>query len=790
MKLVEAFGGKLSFRQAPDWYYKSSAGQYNYEAFVIENRIIYLKEKGQHTSKDIRMVHTFLHHIITSLPSGPLYLVNDITQLDAGETAFKSKFHKFHTAFNTFFDHIYLVFPELKSHMSATWLPTNVSTKDSVQEAFLQCVRQHSLVLNLKETASNHELEKASHQDLIRQIKYLQEENQQLKSTLSSIDDDVYVFNKDHQLISSHVNPKKSVLVDNPQDHVGETYHKVFDVSVVEQLDIVLKNVIQTQMTQQFEYCIPDPYYALYFKVSINYRKDNADNYAGFTMVVREITEEKIADRKITASERKYRSVVESVREIIFQTNTQGQLAFINPAWKEISAFDIYESLDKPIPDFVHPADKARVQKLIQEIIDSKRDEVKQEIRFTDKFGKVFWVDMFFKAYLDENGSIAGISGTLNDITKRKKAEEILKQSNQLMESINKNIKEALVRVNYREGFAYFNHAFMNMFGYQCSQEVENLSLNALFANQEDLQHYLRVLLKEHNFTNQTILFRRKDGSTFWGLSSFILIRDENGQQFYDGAIRDITDHKEAEKKLQEKNQELSKTNQELDRFVYSASHDLRAPLASTLGLINISRLTEDTQERTCYLELMEQSLNRMDKLIQDLTDYSRNARLAIETEEINFDHMIKDIFQRLKYLKNIDTVAVNTRIVLESDFHSDKIRLYIILINLLSNAIKYHKYDQPKPYIKINITANAHQAVMTVEDNGIGIDKNHVDKIFTMFFQVSRDAVGSGLGLYIAKETVNKLEGSIKVDSVINEGSSFTVTIPNAKSYRYETED
>ncbi len=750
LKIVASLGEPIDFRQDPDWCYKSSTGQYHYEAFIIENTIIYLKETGRHTPRDTKMLHTFLQKIIASLPSGPLYLIDDIARLDAGEAAYKSKFSKFHTAFKDFFDHIYVITPEAKSQMPLNWLPANASVSTSAKEAYQQCRNQQSAFTNFKEN-DDAELAKMSRQDLIRHLKEAQAANRELRennrhnmpghlsevqhqdilhllqvavndhstaeqlpmstedsasflqlrelighlidsrdqlvSTLSSIDDDVYVFNKAHQLISSHAHPEKAVFLHNPEEHLGIHYQELLESAIAAQLDVVLQHVKNTQLTQQFEYCLPKTGYGLYFKVNISYRKDSIGDYAGFTMVIREITEEKIADKKIIASEKKYRSVVESVREIILQTNLQGQLAYINPAWREISAYDVYESLDKSILDFVHPADRTYVQGLMQNLMDSKCDHVKQEMRFTDKFGQIFWVDMFFQPYLDDSGSITGISGTLNDITKRKKAEEVLRQSNKLLESINKNIKKA-------------------------------------------------------------------------------------------------------EKKLQEKNQELIKTNQELDRFVYSASHDLRAPLASTLGLINISRISEDTQERTYYLELMEQSLNRMDKLIQDLTDYSRNARLAIETEDINFEHMIKDIFQRLKYLKNIDTVAVNTDIAIASDFHSDKIRLYIILINLLSNAIKYHKYDQPKPYININIMANTQRVVVTVADNGIGIDKNYMDKIFTMFFQVSRDAVGSGLGLYITRETVNKLHGSIKVTSVINEGTSFTVTIPNATSYRYETED
>lgn len=485
---------------------------------------------------------------------------------------------------------------------------------------------------------------------------------------------------------------------------------------------------------------------------------------------------------KLTENEKKYRSVVDSIREVIFQTDTHGKLSFLSLAWKEVSGNNIHDSLGQSIINFIHPDDRSNVSRLFEDIIQGKKDEVKCEARFTNNRYNIFWAEIFVKAYLDDSGKIIGTSGTLDDITKQKHAEATLRQSKQLLESVSKNIKEAIIRIDYKAGLVYFNQAFKEMFGYESDNEVQEMPVNLLFANQRDLKVYTHILREQKFLTNKIILFKRKDGSTFWGLSSFTLIQEENGNEIYDGAIRDITDRQEAEKNLKEKNQELRKTNEELDRFVYSASHDLRAPLASTLGLINISRISPEEKERIYYLDLMEQSLNRMDKIIQDLTDYSRNARLEIETEEIDFDGLVKDVLQRLKYLKTVDDVTINTKIEAKDTFYSDKIRLYVIMINLLSNSIKYHKYDQPHPFINVSIAIDAKEAVIQITDNGIGIEKSYLDKIFTMFFQVSRDSFGSGLGLYIAKETINKLNGNISVKSVVNKGSTFTVILPNVK--------
>lgn len=403
-----------------------------------------------------------------------------------------------------------------------------------------------------------------------------------------------------------------------------------------------------------------------------------------------------------------------------------------------------------------------------------KGETVRTEIINYKKDGSYFWVNLSIVPLKNEKGEITHWISIHRDITARKEAEETVRHHKQFLESINKNIKEAIIRTDDRKRLLYINQSFRDVFGYQ----DEQIRLEELFADEETISIFNEALQKG-SINNRSFLFKRKDGSAFWGLTSFI-IHEDQGISYYDGAIRDITERKESERILQEKNKALQKTNEELDRFVYSASHDLRAPLASSLGLINISRITQDENERMSYLDMMEQSLNKMDKIIQDITDYSRNARLEIECEEIHFDSLIADVLQRLKYLEHIDDVNIHTFIEGEGKFHTDKIRLYVILINLISNAIKYHKYEETNPYINIKVYIKAEKAHILVEDNGIGIEEKHLDKIFGMFFQAARESSGSGLGLFVVKETINKLNGSIEVKSKLKEGSCFEVILPN----------
>lgn len=237
---------------------------------------------------------------------------------------------------------------------------------------------------------------------------------------------------------------------------------------------------------------------------------------------------------------------------------------------------------------------------------------------------------------------------------------------------------------------------------------------------------------------------------------------------------------KAAEQNLLKRNEELVKINTEMDRFVYSVSHNLRAPLMSVLGLINVAKLQTDHRQIGDYLGLMENSIHKLDETIKEILDYSRNARLDLEYDKINFKTLLEDCLDRLKYLKNFNRIKVNIELSGDSELYSDQVRLFTIFNNLISNAIRYQDERKAEPYIQIHITVKPNEAIISIEDNGIGIHNQYLDKIFTMFFRASEDGAGAGLGLFIVKETIDKLHGNIQVQSKVNDGTRFLITVPN----------
>jgi PAS domain S-box-containing protein len=246
------------------------------------------------------------------------------------------------------------------------------------------------------------------------------------------------------------------------------------------------------------------------------------------------------------------------------------------------------------------------------------------------------------------------------------------------------------------------------------------------------------------------------------------------------GIYLDITKTKELERELSSSNIELKKINSELDTFVYRVTHDLRTPVLSITGLIDIIKYESDktVAQNIELINLVAESTQRLDDTIQEILNYSINARLDVELQSTDVSQTVLTIYNDIKF-------ATNKKIDFECNFNAithiktDPFRFETILKNIIGNAVKYSNQSSDKPTIKFNIDQTAKNYVITISDNGLGIKEEYIDKIFNMFFRGTSNSVGTGLGLFIVKEAVERLKGNIKVNSKLNVGTTFIVTLP-----------
>lgn len=241
-----------------------------------------------------------------------------------------------------------------------------------------------------------------------------------------------------------------------------------------------------------------------------------------------------------------------------------------------------------------------------------------------------------------------------------------------------------------------------------------------------------------------------------------------------------ISELKKVEKMLLRKNEELKKTNAELDNFVYSVSHDLRSPLLGIKGLFSLifrsSSLDETTRKQ---LQMADASINRLDATIQEILHYSRNARLGLVVDEFNLDDVVEEIFSDLKHGGPV-TMVMSKRCEGNSVVRTDKARVSILLKNLIGNSVKYCRKQAEHQIVDVDMRIHADRIFIEVHDNGEGISPSSLSKVFDMFYRATKSSVGTGLGLYIAKEIVNRLGGEISISSTLGEGTVVKVELPN----------
>lgn len=245
-------------------------------------------------------------------------------------------------------------------------------------------------------------------------------------------------------------------------------------------------------------------------------------------------------------------------------------------------------------------------------------------------------------------------------------------------------------------------------------------------------------------------------------------------------AIEDANKFYMANSMLSIKNDELQKAYNELNKFAYSVSHDIRGPLTGILGAINLAREINDVSEMQEMLFLMEKSVKKLNTYVLSMHDYYSMQRGELKITEIDFNTIVDELKAIYNVNSTINNVVFNVKVKQDEVFLCDEAPLRLILNNLLSNAFKYQDPNSTNKAVEVNIEVNDGKAIIYVSDTGIGILETHLTEIFNLFFRSNSSEVGSGFGLYNVKSALLKLNGQIEVNSVLRQGTTFKVTIPS----------
>ena len=235
----------------------------------------------------------------------------------------------------------------------------------------------------------------------------------------------------------------------------------------------------------------------------------------------------------------------------------------------------------------------------------------------------------------------------------------------------------------------------------------------------------------------------------------------------------------ERESKSQlEKTEIIKRKNEELDSFFYRVSHDLKGPISSLLGLNNVVQMEIKDPAALQMFQLYHSQVLRLNDIVMGLINLTEIKNTEQLKSKVDFKKLVEDCIGSCQYLPAYSKMIIEKEIA-EFEFYSEWAIINTILQNLIENAIKYYR-EQPTPTVKINIHKTGNQVVIIVEDNGQGIDPAHQQHIFNIFYRANALQMGSGLGLYILRRAVERLNGRVNVVSTLGSGSVFTVTLPS----------
>lgn len=483
--------------------------------------------------------------------------------------------------------------------------------------------------------------------------------------------------------------------------------------------------------------------------------------------IIQDITEFREASQE---SELRYQALVERL-PIGIVIHKDGKLIFANlQAHQMLGVKRSKDLIGAEIIKFVHPHYRQSVLERMKELAAGHSVPMVEQ-KYVRADGRV--IDVEAMAFPFVYRGEPAVQVIFRDISEKKQTEERIKKNETLFTQLFQNVPMAVVMLDESGKVYQVNSGFEQMFGYT-RQELRGKNLND-FIVPDELRNEgidLNNLIASNKVVSIETIRKHRSGRLVNVILCGVPVMLENQTIGIYGVYVDITDRKKVE-------EELKIRNTELDNFVYKVSHDLRAPLSSILGLVNLARLPGNTDNPFDYIDIIGEKVSALDHFIGDVLSHSKNLKMEVNISKVDLAKIIDQTFTDLSYLEGAK--GMRRTVSIEGiDFYSDHWRISEIFRNLISNAIKYRKLVCDDPSINIKIHVDHLRADISFSDNGIGIDEYNLTRIFEMFYRATEQSDGSGIGLYIVKNAVEKLGGQISVASRLGEGTRFNILLPN----------
>lgn len=479
---------------------------------------------------------------------------------------------------------------------------------------------------------------------------------------------------------------------------------------------------------------------------------------------------------KVGKKESELQGVFDNLVDAYVLMDISGNVLEMNHAANQLFGYDINEE-KLNVVKLIYKEDYKYAMSSFHELI-TKGSFSDYQARVYTKNNGVRTVHINASLIKNKNNQPVGAQGIVRDITEELKHKQIFEEQKKQLSAIVENSSLGIVLAQYGK-ILQTNKAFQNLLGYTqeelLQKEVKDISIKDEYnAVAKDLEN---VNLGKMDSFSVNKRYLKKNGTKFWAKTSVTAVRDQNEDIKYQVAmIEDITEQLEFEKQRNQLVKSLEKTNQELKDYAHIVSHDLKSPLRNINALVNwIKEDHVDTLDKSGvhHFTMIEKTLEKMEALINDILSYSSvSDKENLQTKEINLSKLIDEI-------KNIVLIPENITVSIKKELpiiKGDITRIQQLFQNLIGNAVIYTDKEVGK--IEIDHEDKNTHYLFKIKDNGIGIKKEHHDKIFKMFQSVGENENSSGIGLAIVKKVIDLYEGDIWLESELGIGTTFYFTL------------
>ncbi len=512
-------------------------------------------------------------------------------------------------------------------------------------------------------------------------------------------------------------------------------------------------------------------------------------------LVLRDTTEQDMMVSALHESEQRYRSVIDNIHEVVFQTDREGHWVFLNPMWEVITGFTVEESLGTHYSKYVHPEDRALNQILIQPLRGGKVDNFRNEFRYLKKDGGFCWIEIYARLTTNASGEMVGLSGTINDITERKNSEQRLRNSEEKFRVMFVTSPVGMVLTEIDGTFVDANQAFLNVIGYR-AVETENLSLLQItpseFIDQD--QEQFRQMELEGRYAPAQKEYLHKDGKRVPVLTSGMRVKGSDGRRQVWTFVEDITERMLVEEERQKAMGAAESANRSKSDFLATMSHEIRTPMNGIIGMTGLLMDTDLDSDQREFAETVRVSSENLLTIINEILDFSKieSGKLLLEKHPFDLSTCVEealDLLAPTASKKDLDLGYLMGEDIPQT-IVGDITRLRQIIVNLIGNAIKFT--HEGEVVVEVTRMDKAEASIegeddrqiklrFGIRDTGIGIPKNKINRLFQPFSQVdastTRQFGGTGLGLAICKKLTEVMGGEIWVESEEGKGSTFFFT-------------